>query len=306
MAGSRSGSISTTAGARKSRTRKRSATAGSAGSTAKTGSSESSNKSSGKQSTAPRNVSSAVREVCLSFPEAEEVSSHGSPDFRVRGKNFATYVINHHGDGHVALWLRSPPGAQQLYSEMEPEYYFVPPYVGPKGWLGVELNTGISWRTVAQRVREAYEEVAPPALRAAIGDTVEIKGRIKRLTREEVDPFQRKRAREVVAELEKLCLSLPETSLATQFGSPVWKAGKKTFASTHHRRGRLMLSFRVGPERQAMLTLDPRFSIPPYSGHNGWIELDVEDAADWQEIDALMLESYRHFALKRMLKALDG
>ena len=79
-----------------------------------------------------RDINSAVREICLSFPEAEEVPSRGSPDFRVQGKTFATYCVNHHGDGHVALWLHSPAGAQQLYSEMEPEYYFVPPYVGPK------------------------------------------------------------------------------------------------------------------------------------------------------------------------------
>jgi hypothetical protein len=252
-----------------------------------------------------RNVSVAVREVCLSFPETEEVLSHGSPDFRVRGKNFATYVINHHGDGHVALWLRSPPGAQQLYVEMEPEYYFVPPYVGPKGWLGVELNTGLSWQTIATRVREAYDEVAPASILNAAGETIAIKGKVKPLTAEEIDPFVRKRAKAILEKLDPLCLALPETSRGTQFGSPVWKAGKKTFCSTHHRSGRLQLSFRVGPEQQSMLTLDPRFSIPAFTGHNGWIELDVEEHADWEEIESLMMTSYRHFALKRMLKALE-
>jgi len=254
--------------------------------------------------TKQRNVSAAVREVCMSFPETEEVLSHGSPDFRVRGKNFATYVINHHGDGHVALWLRSPPGAQQLYAEMEPEYYFVPPYVGPKGWLGVELNTGLSWRTIATRVREAYDEVAPVSLVNAAGETIEIEGKVKPLTAEEIDPFVRKRAQAVLKKLDPLCLSLPETSRASQFGNPVWKAGKKTFCSTHHRSGRLQLSFRVGAEQQSLMTLDPRFSIPAFTGHNGWIELDVEDHADWEEIESLLMTSYRHFALKRMLKAL--
>ncbi len=251
------------------------------------------------------NVSDAVRRLCLSFPDTEEVQAHGSPDFRVRGKTFATYTINHHGDGHVALWLRSPPGAQQLYTEMEPELYFVPPYVGPRGWLGVELNTGISWETVAKRTREAFEEVAPASLSQAIGDSLDVPTKVRPLTAEEIDPFQRARAREVLEQVEALACSLPETAPARQFGNPVWKAGKKTFLSTHHRRGRLQLEFRVGPERQAMLTLDPRFTIPAYTGHNGWIALDVEDQADWQEIRNLALESYRHFALKRMLKALD-
>jgi hypothetical protein len=252
-----------------------------------------------------RNVSDAVREVCLSFPDTEEVLSHGSPDFRVSGKNFATYVINHHGDGHVALWLRAPPGAQQLHTEMEPEYYFVPPYVGPKGWLGVELNTGLSWKSVAIRVHEAYLEVAPAELISTIDGPPTISGKVQPLSPEQIDPYLRKRAATVVKKLEALCLALPETSRATQFGAPVWKAGKKTFCSTHHRQGRLQLSFRVGPERQQALTLDPKFTIPAFTGHNGWIELDVEDHTPWGEIESLLLTSYRHFALKRMLKTLE-
>ena len=57
-----------------------------------------------------KDISQAVRELCLWFPEAEEVLAHGSPDFRVKGKTFATYVINHHGDGRIALWLNAPQG----------------------------------------------------------------------------------------------------------------------------------------------------------------------------------------------------
>jgi hypothetical protein len=97
----------------------------------------------------------------LWFPETEEVISHGSPDFRVRGKTFATYVVNHHGDGRLALWLAAPPGAQQHYTESEPKHFFVPPYVGPRGWLGVHLNKGLDWKRIAERVREAYVAAAP-------------------------------------------------------------------------------------------------------------------------------------------------
>jgi len=56
-----------------------------------------------------------VRDVCLWLPEAEEFLSHGSPNFRVRGKTFATYVVNHHGDGRVALWLNAVRGAQESW-----------------------------------------------------------------------------------------------------------------------------------------------------------------------------------------------
>jgi len=61
-----------------------------------------------------KTISDAVREVCLSFPEAEEGSAHGAPHFKVRGKTFAMYTINHHGDGRISLWLNSPPGAQEM------------------------------------------------------------------------------------------------------------------------------------------------------------------------------------------------
>ena len=60
-------------------------------------------------------IREAVREVCLWLPQAEEQVSHGSPNFRVRDKTFATFVVNHHGDGRVALWLNAAPGAQVHY-----------------------------------------------------------------------------------------------------------------------------------------------------------------------------------------------
>ena len=121
-----------------------------------------------------KNITDAVREICMWFPETEEVVSHGSPDYRVAGKTFATYAINHHGDGHLALWLRSPPGAQSLYVDAEPEHFYVPPYVGPKGWLGMDLDRGLSWLRVADMVREAYVEVAPKSLTAQLLSLIHI------------------------------------------------------------------------------------------------------------------------------------
>ena len=253
-----------------------------------------------------KTIGNAVREVCLSLPGAEESLSHGSPNFKVEGKPFAIYSINHHGDGRVALWLHSPAGAQELYSEMEPDYYYIPPYVGPKGWLGVELNKGLEWSTIAKRVREAYEHVAPARMSAAIRETVRIEAPDEEMKAEEIDPFLGVRAQEVLGQLQTLCHALPETAQTTAFGSPVWKAGKKTFAGMHYTRERLVLQFWVGPEQQALLSYDSRYTIPAYIGHNGWIELDVEEDADWREIEYLLLTSYRHFALKRMLKALDS
>lgn len=252
-----------------------------------------------------RDIDAAVREVCLWLPEAEEFLSHGSPNFRVRGKTFATYSVNHHGDGRIALWLNAPQGAQALYTKEEPKHFFVPPYVGPRGWLGVHLDKGIAWKRVAKLVREAYEKVAPRALSETVGRTIEIKPPTVKLKPEQIDPLQGKRAQAVIRKLRSMCLALPETTEGSAFGVPVWRAGKKTFACTGHGRDGMTLMFWVGVDRQAMLTADERFQIPAYMGHNGWISIDVTEHADWEEIRALMLESYRHFALRRMLDALD-
>ena len=251
-----------------------------------------------------KNINQAVREVCLSFPEAEEIPSRGSPDFRVRNKTFATYVVNHHGDGRLALWLHSPKGAQDLYTTGEPDQYFVPPYVGPRGWLGVHLDQGNDWFTIATRVREAYANVAPRELTEHLGPTIDIEPPTETIDPEEFDPLVAPHAQEILAQMRALVATLPETSEGKQFGLPAWKAGKKTFATASRYRRTMTLQTWVGPELQSTLTDDPRFTIPNYIGHRGWIDLNVEEHADWEEIERLVLGSYRHFALKRMLKAM--
>src|SRR5262245_45341557 len=139
-----------------------------------------------------KDISDAVREICLSFPETEEILSHGSPNFRVRGgKIFATYTINHHGDGRIPLWLNSPPGAQDQ-AKTQPKYFFVPPYVGPSGWLGVHLDKGLSWKRIAQLVREAYEKTAPRKLSTSLGKTIEISPPTKTVPPEVFDPLSSK------------------------------------------------------------------------------------------------------------------
>jgi hypothetical protein len=251
-----------------------------------------------------RDIYRAVRDACLWLPEAEEFVSHGSPNFRVRGKTFATYAVNHHGDGRVALWLNAMPGSQELHVKAEPKHFFVPPYVGPRGWLGVILDRGIDWQRIAGLVREGYDKVAPADLRARTGKTPKFKPPAKALSASQIDPFKSVRAKAVLAKLRKLCLKYPESSEGSQFGHPTWLAGKKTFTIARYDGPRLTLCFWVGVDQQGLLSADPRYRIPPYFGHNGWIALDVTDHSDWKEIQGLALHSYRHFALKRMLQAL--
>ena len=253
-----------------------------------------------------KTISDAVREICLGLPETHEVRSHGSPDFRVGKHTFATYVINHHGEGRIALWLNVPAGAQRVYVDAEPQACFVPPYVGPRGWLGVQLDQGLDWGRVGALVREAYLHVAPPDSRAALGPPADIVPPTETVDPEEFDPLSPPRVQEILDGVRTRCLALPETSETTQFGNPAWRAGKKTFVTAHRYRRRLQLLFWVGPEAQSQLTMDQRYTVPAYMGHNGWIQLDAEDGVMWEEVEALMSNSYRHFALKRMLKRLDA
>jgi predicted DNA-binding protein (MmcQ/YjbR family) len=195
-----------------------------------------------------QDIPSAVRSLCLSFPETTEVPSRGSPDFRVAGKTFATFVVNHHGDGRVALWLRAPPGAQELYTQGPTSHYFVPPYVGPRGWLGVNLDTGLDWSVIGEQVREAYITVAPARLGEAAGPVPRIEPPQSAMPADAVDPLLGERPQKIISKLRALCLALPETQEGEQFGTPVWRAGRKTFCCVHRRSERLCLQFWVGLE----------------------------------------------------------
>ncbi|MGQ0834117.1 MAG: MmcQ/YjbR family DNA-binding protein [Gammaproteobacteria bacterium] len=191
----------------------------------------------------------------------------------VRGKTFATYVVNHHGDDRVALWLNASAGAQEHYTRSEARHFFVPPYVGPRGWLGVSLTTGLSWKRIAALVRQAYEKVAPTRLIDTIGKTIEISPPKEKLSPSQIDPMQSPRAQRALKPLRKVAYYLGD---------------------------RLKVAFWVGLDQQGLLTADSRYEIPAYMGHNGWIALDVTEKCDWDEVRACALDSYRHFALKRM------
>ena len=83
-----------------------------------------------------------LRKLCLALPEAHEVEAWGEPTFRVRNKLFAMYAAanNHHGDGRQAVWCKAAKGNQELMVRHAPKKFFVPPYVGPSGWVGIEMD----------------------------------------------------------------------------------------------------------------------------------------------------------------------
>jgi len=106
-----------------------------------------------------------LRKLALALPETSERLSHGAPTFFVREKRpFVMVLTDHHGDGRFAIWCAAPQGLQSMLVEADPERFFVPPYVGHRGWLGMRLDRSLDWNELAWIVEDAYAEIAPPKL----------------------------------------------------------------------------------------------------------------------------------------------
>lgn len=107
-----------------------------------------------------------LRKLCLALPEAEEVEAWGAPTFRVRNRIFAMFAspATHHGEGRPAVWMKAGPGNQALLVRVAPDRFFVPPYVGSKGWVGVWLDGAVDWKELAGLLRDSWSMTAPRKL----------------------------------------------------------------------------------------------------------------------------------------------
>lgn len=101
-----------------------------------------------------------VRSVCSSLPQVEERLSHGEPTWFFKGKRSFAMFADHHHDDRVAVWCAAPPGVQEALVSSEPELYFRPPYVGPRGWVGVYLDNDPDWTAVAEILKGAYRFIS--------------------------------------------------------------------------------------------------------------------------------------------------
>jgi predicted DNA-binding protein (MmcQ/YjbR family) len=214
------------------------------------------------------------------------------------------FALNHHGDGHVALWLNTPAIEQSRLIGSAPRHVYKPPYVGPSGWIGVELNRGFSWKRVLELVHMAYLNSSPARLAALVSTAPAIAAPTVKMKPADIDRMLAPKAQKLLARMRKVCLALPETEESQSFGNPVWRVGKKGFASLYDYGEGLKASFWVGIERQGPLEMDPRISIPAYMGHNGWIALDVAKPVSDGELRGFVIESYRHFATRRAIAKL--
>jgi predicted DNA-binding protein (MmcQ/YjbR family) len=102
-----------------------------------------------------------IRRLCLALPETTEKVAWGAPTFRVRGKLFVMFADNHHGDGRLAIWCNAAAGSQAALVASDPDNFFVPPYMGKAGWVGVRLDQGLDLSIIAELVADAHRATDP-------------------------------------------------------------------------------------------------------------------------------------------------
>lgn len=109
-----------------------------------------------------------LRAICLALPAVTEKQAWGDPTYRVRDKIFA---MEKRGDGRTSVWCKVPDGLQPIMVADDPNRFFVPPYVGPKGWVGIRLDVDDPrWTEVAALVLRSYRLIAPKRLAALAAD----------------------------------------------------------------------------------------------------------------------------------------
>jgi predicted DNA-binding protein (MmcQ/YjbR family) len=110
------------------------------------------------KATTPRPLAK-LRKICLALPNASEKLSHGEPTFWAPKRMFASFAdaSTHHGNGRHAAWIKAAPGRQERMVRTAPDRFFVPPYVGVSGWIGVWLDDVCDWDELAEILKSAHE-----------------------------------------------------------------------------------------------------------------------------------------------------
>jgi hypothetical protein len=109
----------------------------------------------------PVAIGARLRAICLALPEASEELMRRGPSYRVAGKIFA---LERPQNDSLALWCKVPDGTREIIIAADPARFFIPPYFGAKGWIGVGLDPAADWREIEAFVRRSYGHVAPKRL----------------------------------------------------------------------------------------------------------------------------------------------
>ena len=110
-----------------------------------------------------------VTEICLALPSTEHSEKSDHVIYKVRGKVFAYLLDDHHGDGILSVCVKSELGENQDRARRDPEHYYLPAYIGSRGWFGLRLDRGrVDWREVTSVVERSYRLTAPKTLLARL------------------------------------------------------------------------------------------------------------------------------------------
>ena len=123
-----------------------------------------------KQISAAAQRQARLVKICQAFPEANaEVAGAEHMAFRIRKRIFAYYLFDHHGDGRIAFCCKSSLSEQQRLVRDDAHSFFVPAYLGSKGWVAIRLDLDeVDWETVSELARRAYQDCAPRKLAALV------------------------------------------------------------------------------------------------------------------------------------------
>jgi len=112
---------------------------------------------------------SSLSDICLALPDATRELQGDHASFRVRKKVFAYFLNNHHGDGIVSICGKTLPGDHKVLVASDPVKYYLPAYIGPRGWVGLRLDVGkVDWDEVKELVTGSYLQTAPRKLAALV------------------------------------------------------------------------------------------------------------------------------------------
>ena len=123
-----------------------------------------------KESSQSKQRKAQLLKICTALPEltVEEACDHLC--FRIRKKTVGYYLFDHHGDGIIAFCCKSSLSEQRRLVASDADIFFVPSYVGPKGWVGVRMDLEtVDWITIEELACAAYQSLAPRKLAALVG-----------------------------------------------------------------------------------------------------------------------------------------
>jgi hypothetical protein len=222
------------------------------------------------------------------------------PSFHVRGKMFLHFVDDHHGDGRIAAWCKSTHTEQKRLVAEDPERFFVPPYVGVAGWVGVRLDhPRVDWIELAILAETAWQSIAPKRI-------AETATKARKAPPLRLPKTDRAKASAALDRLTRMCATLPETDCERSGSHATYRVGKKVFAYflDNHHGDEIIGACVKAPqgENKKLAQKDPkRFYLPSYIGPKGWIGIRLDaPRVDWDAVADRVTASYALVAPKRL------